>query len=473
MSTANNLNPRVHPGGIKKALLYGVPVGAAGGALLSVAGLVAPVIGVCFGGAYGLAFCLVADARAHTPGGGLLWGLASALGLWLASASPGLTVTLATLRARFPDLVAYLLFLGAPLGLVLGTVNSQRAPPKPTERPFSLARAAVVGGLAGLVGGWAFGQWMAKVDHFPLIAGLIHLHSREAGITLHFVFAFIIGASFGLLFQRDVRGYGSCLGWGLAYGLFWWFLGPLTIMPLWQGRRPDWSYQHGQELYGSLVGHIVYGLIVGVLYAAADRLWVALFIDSDPIHRQPEAPGSRAVRSIGWGAVAGLAGGLGCLPLMAAVTGLPTIAGLVGSRSPVVGVIVHLLTAGVIGISYGLLFERESPDVAAGIAWGLLYGLVWWFAGRLTLFPILQGVSFSWTPEAAAEALPVLMGHLIYGAVTAMAFLGFERRHRDWLLIDPRFAAREARVRRPLGTPAPAVWFFASGLGVLLQILFT
>src|SRR5690242_1103229 len=120
-------------------------------------------------------------------------------------------------------------------------------------------------------------------------------------------------------------------------------------MPLWQGRRQDWSYQHGQELYGSLVGHIVYGLIVGVIYAAADRLWVALFIDSDPIHRQPEAPGSRALRSIGWGAVAGLSGGLACLPLMAAVTGLPTIAGLVGSSSPAVGVIVHLLAAGVIG----------------------------------------------------------------------------------------------------------------------------
>jgi uncharacterized membrane protein YagU involved in acid resistance len=381
--------------------------------------------------------------------------------------------TLGTLRARFPDLVAYLLFLGAPLGLVLGTVHSQCAPPGPTERQFSLARAVVVGGLAGLVGGWAFGQWMAKVNHFPLIAGLIHLHSRQAGLTLHFAFAFIIGASFGLLFQRDVRGYGSCLAWGLAYGLFWWFLGPLTLMPLWQGRRPDWSYRHGQELYGSLVGHIVYGLIVGMIYAAVDRLWVALFIDCDPIHRQPEAPGSRTVRSIGWGAVAGLLGGLACLPLMAAVTGLPTLAGLVGSSSPAVGVIVHLLIGGLIGISYGLLFERESPDVAAGIAWGLLYGLVWWFAGRLTLVPILQGLSFSWTPEAAADALPLLVGHLIYGAVTAMVFLAFERRHRDRLLIDPRFAAREAHVRRPVGTPAPAVWFFASGLGVLLQIIFT
>jgi len=104
------------------------------------------------------------------------------------------------------------------------------------------------------------------------------------------IFAFIIGASFGLLFQRDVRGYGSSLGWGLGYGIFWWFLGPMTIMPLWQGRRLDWSYQHGQELYGSLVGHIVYGLIVGVIYAAVDRLWCTLFIESDPINHQTGSP---------------------------------------------------------------------------------------------------------------------------------------------------------------------------------------
>jgi hypothetical protein len=466
---------------MKKAIFCSVPVGAVGGALLSFAGLVAPLTGLLLGCIYGLIFCLVARPRANTPGAGLLWGLAFALMFWLVgpaaigpllmSASPGSTMMLETVRARFPDLVGYILFFGAPLGIVVGTVNRRQTPGRPGEAKFSLSRAIVVGGLAGILGGVAFGQWMAKVNHFPLIAGLVHLSSRNAGVALHFVFAFIIGASFGLLFQRDVLGYGSCLGWGFGYGIFWWFLGPMTLMPLWQGRRLDWSYQHGQELFGSLVGHVVYGLIVGIIYAAVDRLWIALFIESDPINRQPEAPGSRTVRSIGWGAVAGLVGGLLFLPIIAVVTGLSQIAGLVGSTSPVVGVMVHLFSSGLIGISYGLLFEHESPDFAAGIAWGLLYGLVWWFVGRLTLFPILQGFSFTWTHEAAADALPLLIGHLIYGAVTAVVFLVFERRHRDWMLLDPRFAARHARLRRPTGTPAPALWLFAVGLGVLLQII--
>ena len=66
-------------------------------------------------------------------------------------------------------------------------------------------RDLVVGGLASILAGWAFGQWMAKVNHLPLIAGLVHLSSRNAGIALHFVFAFIIGASFGLLFLLFLR----------------------------------------------------------------------------------------------------------------------------------------------------------------------------------------------------------------------------------------------------------------------------
>src|ERR1700751_3596966 len=83
-------------------------------------------------------------------------------------------------------------------------------------------------------------------------------------------------------------------------------------------------------------------------------------------------------------------------------------------------------------------------------------------------FSYCAGLSFTWTHEAAADALPLLVGHLIYGAVTAVVFLAFERRHRDWMLLDPRFGAGLAGRRRPAGTPAPALWLFASGLGVLL-----
>jgi hypothetical protein len=123
------------------------------------------------------------------------------------------------------------------------------------------------------------------------------------------------------------------------------------------------------------------------------------------------------------------------------------------------------------GISYGILFRREAPNLASGIAWGLVYGLIGWFVGPLTLFPIALKNGQLWTAPAIDAQFPALVGHLIYGSVAAAAFWLLERRHSDWLLLDPRLAAREERLRRPLGTSAPALWLFVLGMGVLLPIL--
>ncbi len=460
------------------AAVLSTVTGILGGVLCLLLGQASFATGPVLGGLYGLLFALLCWRRADSPGAGLIWGLGYSFILWLAVPAGLLAVIsggmremgmLVAARDHFPDLVAYVVCFGLPLGVVLGLWGSFH--PQSGRVPFSLSRALVVGGLAGVVGGWAFGKWMERVNFYPLIAGLVNSDSAMVGVTLHFIFAVIIGASFGVLFQRDVRGYGSNLGWGLAYGLLWWFLGPLTILPFWQGNPLDWGYVRGGALFGSLIGHVVYGLIVGVVYAAMDRLWVGFFTESDPINREPEGPGSRVLYSLQWGALAGLMGGLLFTPVMVATGALPSVAGLVGGSSHVLGFIVHMGISALVGMSYGLLFQHEAPNFGSGIAWGLLYGLIWWFIGPLTLMPILLGGSITWTVTAAGALLPSLVGHLIYGAATASVFLLLECRHTDWLLLDPRLAAREARRRRKVGTPAPALWLFALGLGVLLPIL--
>jgi hypothetical protein len=443
-------------------------VGALGGALWARA-VPGALAGPAAGAAAGLAFAALGRSRATTPGAGLTWGLGFALVLWLAvpvglaTASGGGSAAngmIDAVRARFPDLVAAIVLLGAPLGLALGALGGlarRGAGPR-----FSWSRAVVVGGLSGVVGGHAFGKWMAQTGFFPLVAGLVGSDSAAVGMTLHFVFAVVIGMSLGALFQQDLRGFGSGMGWGIGYGILWWFVGPLTVMPLWLGEPLDWSWTRGAALFGSLVGHVVYGLLAGLLYAAVDRLWVRLLSGSDPIHREPEGPAASLLHSVKSGVVASLAGGL---LLHAALLAAGTVPA--GGGALVESVAVSALLGG----SYGLLFHDEATDLGSAIAWGLLYGLVRWYLDPLTLAPILAGGTFTWTTEAASVLLPALVGHLAFGAITAWSFLALERRHAEWLLLDPRIAAREARRKRPAGTAAPALWVFALGSGVLLPIL--
>jgi hypothetical protein len=459
----------------------GVTVGGLGGAasVALVGGTTAR--GTIAGTLFGLLFVALASRRAVSPGSGLLWGLGYSFLLWISlpagiipfvmDRAPTMGM-LDTTRAHFPELVAYILCFGAPLGLLIGA--SGTLPPRlradMQSARFSFARAIAVGGFAGIIGGWAFGKWMAQVNFFPLIAGLVHSESMMMGVTLHFIFAVIIGATFGVLFQADVRGYGSSMSWGAAYGLFWWFLGPLTILPKLQGNTLDWSYERGGALFGSLVGEIIYGLIVGLIYGVVDRLWVGITRNSDPINREPEGPGSRVLYSVGYGATASVVGG-SLFTVVLLVTGFQNMANIFGSSSLAFGVVINMIVSAFIGMSYGLLFRHEAPDAGSAVAWGLVYGLLWWFIGPMTLLPILLGGSFSWTARTAASLLPSLIGHLIYGAATAVTFLALERRHAAWLMLDPRIAAREVRRTRPVGTPAPALWLFTLGLGVLLPII--
>jgi hypothetical protein len=460
-----------------EAGILGGLIGVLGGALERVLAPGLSSHGVLVGAAYGLIFALFFGPRAKSPGAGLIWGLGYAFLLWVAVPAGILPVAtgamhsmgmLSTAQARFPELVAYLICFGMPLGVALGLLGLRHGPVQPR---YSLSRAISLGGLAGIVGGWAFGKWMAQANFFPLIAGLVNSQSRNVGMTLHFIIAVIIGATFGLLFQRDVLEYGSCMGWGLGYGMFWWFLGPLTIMPLWLGRPLDWSVGRADALFGSLIGHIIYGILLGSIYATVDRIWTRLFIASDPINREFEGPGLRVIHTLLWGAFAGAVGGLVSSPVMIATGVLSRTTGLGSMASLSLAVVIHLCVSAVVGMSYGLLFRREASSLGLGVAWGWMFGLICWYLGPLTLSPVILHGSFEWTTQAAAPLLPSLMGYLIYGATTAFTFLALERRYAHWLLLDPRTAARELRRTRPVGTPAPALWMFVLGLGVLLPIL--
>lgn len=457
--------------------LLGFALGTSGGLLQGMVLRTSLLSGGLLGAAFGLAFGMFFARRATSPGAGLIWGLGSSFLLWILTAGGFLHLAIARhsammfqdARGHFSELVAYVLCLGMPVGVGLGIRGGFRA--SSPDKRFAWGRAIVAGGFAGTLGGLIFGRWVSSGNYYPLLVGFGEFSSRSMTISLHFAVALLIGITFGLLFQRDVRGYGSCMGWGLGFGIFWWFFGPLTLLRLAAGLPLDWSAEQSAAVFGSLVGHILYGLILGVAYATIDKIWVRLFIQSDPLNREIESPGLHVLRSLGWGAVAGLIGGLASLPVMIATGVLPKVAGVDTSFVGFRGLVIHLSVSALIGMTYGMLFRNETTSPGSSIAWGWLFGLIWWYLGPMTLMPLLLTGVCDWSADAASALLPSLLGHLIYGAVTALIFFLFDHGYTRSLLLDPRTSPRELRRLRPVGTPAPALWLFALSLGVLLPIL--
>ena len=206
-------------------------VGLGGGMVQSFA-LGAPVMrGLVVGGLFGLGFGIFFGRRATSAGGGLIWGLAAAFLMWLVlpagiqplfSSGSRSMAALSDARDQFPLLVAYLVCLGMPVGLALGIRGGLRS--SAVEPHYNWGRAIVAGGFAGLLAGFIFDRWMSAGDFFPLLSGLTELPSRASSLGLQFGIAVLMGVVFGILFQRDVRSYGSCMGWGVGYAILWWFL---------------------------------------------------------------------------------------------------------------------------------------------------------------------------------------------------------------------------------------------------------
>jgi len=89
---------------------------------------------------------------------------------------------------------------------------------------------------------------------------------------------------------------------------------------------------------------------------------------------------------------------------MVATGVLSRVAGVDTHLSSLSGLVVHLLVSMFVGMSYGMLFRNEASNLGMGIAWGWLFGLVWWYAGPLTLLPlaaVASGASNLWCFDCA------------------------------------------------------------------------
>lgn len=143
----------------------------------------------------------------------------------------------------------------------------------------------IVAGMAGgLIAGVVFGMMMQMMtaptpdgNQMPMInhvAMIVGSTSAGVGWLYHLFNSVVIGAIFAWMFGGRVYTYGSALGWGAAYGFAWWILGGLILMPVFLGMpafAPLMMPPMRMVAMGSLMGHLIYGLILGGTYLALVR----------------------------------------------------------------------------------------------------------------------------------------------------------------------------------------------------------
>jgi hypothetical protein len=137
----------------------------------------------------------------------------------------------------------------------------------------------IAGVIAGLIGGVVFGILMT-VMHAPtpdggtmpmmaMVAKVVGSTSLAVGWVYHLFNSAVIGGLFGWILGRRVHSYANAAGWGAGYGVAWWVLGGLILMPVFLGMpvlAPIRMATMRPVALGSLVGHVLFGVILGAAF---------------------------------------------------------------------------------------------------------------------------------------------------------------------------------------------------------------
>lgn len=141
--------------------------------------------------------------------------------------------------------------------------------------------SAVFGGLvAGLIFGMMMQMMTAptpegdRVAMMAMVAKIVGSESLLVGWLYHLFNSAVIGAIFGLLLGGRIGTYAAGFGWGALYGFAWWIVGGLILMPMFLGMEPFAPLTMPPMrpvAIGSLIGHLVYGLILGGAFVMFHR----------------------------------------------------------------------------------------------------------------------------------------------------------------------------------------------------------
>lgn len=123
----------------------------------------------------------------------------------------------------------------------------------------------MIGAMGGVAAGMVFGMMMNMLGMIGSIAMLVGSKSNAVGWGVHLAISMGLGIAFSLLLEKKLKNISAGLAYGMAYGIFWWVLGGLILMPA-KLNMP--LFHFNTMAWQSLMGHVVFGMVLGALTVA-------------------------------------------------------------------------------------------------------------------------------------------------------------------------------------------------------------
>ena len=265
--------------------------------------------------------------------------------------------------------------------------------------------------LAGAAGGLVLGVTMAGLGMLPAMGQVIRVDSALVGFLLLLVIAALTGAGFGVLIWYQRPGAGETLVLGLVYGAFWWYLGPLTLLPLLRGQGLTWDVNSAQAAFPVLLGLVLYGATTGLV------LVLLQWKRHSPVITE-HFGGGTLIRGLLAGLLA--AGLLGAA--LDAQSQLLAATGPLNGGSHLAAWLITLVIGLLAGGGFAVLYSNPPDGSGAGLIRGTVYGFFWWVIGPLTLVPLLGGAGLTWSVEGIRPVFATLPGYLLFGAAVALLY---------------------------------------------------
>lgn len=134
---------------------------------------------------------------------------------------------------------------------------------------FSLSklnlRSIWLGAIAGIIGGIPFGMMMGMMGMLPMVGMLVRVEDAVVGFGVHMVISILTGAMYGFFAPFLPQNWSAAFLAGIVYGMAWWVLGALVLMPVLLG-MPQMVFMIGEMQWFSLMGHIIFGLGISLSF---------------------------------------------------------------------------------------------------------------------------------------------------------------------------------------------------------------